>query len=97
MAVTSASVKLLLASLSVKVTTVVWPVAKLVRSALRAMVGAVVSACAVLVGMLTMLVLPTPVSEPSVLKLPAASLNLKLSTLTVLVVVLPALGVKVAV
>ena len=91
----SARLKSVLASLSVKVMVSVSPALRLTVGLVRAiaMVGAVVSGGKVLVTMLTVLL----ASVPSVLALPAASANLALATCTTLVMMLLALGVKVAV
>ena len=91
------AVKSALASDNVKVTTAVCPAARVVWSEVMATVGGTLSGPVVLVVMVTMLVVVGLVSAPSALKLPAASLNLVLATLTVLLTVLLALGVKVAV
>ena len=83
-----------MASLSVKVSVAVSSALSAVLSLVMVMVGAVVSVTTtVLTVMLTLLL----ASAPSVLALPAASVNLPLETLTVAAVVLLAVGVNVAV
>ena len=89
--VTSAKVRSLLGSLSVKVMVAVSPGRKAVLSLLRAMVGGVLSRVSML--RVTWLL----ASAPSALKLPLASLNLAEATLMTASALLPALGVKVAV
>ena len=90
--VTSLETKLEDASLSVKEMAAVLPEVKLEVLDEAAMVGGVVSAATVLTVMVTVLL----ASEPSVLALPAASVNLPLETLTEPAVVLFVSGVKVA-
>lgn len=89
MTVTSAAEKSVLDSLSVKVMVAVWPLVNVVLSLLTAMVGGVLSAGEMLMD--TELL----ASAPSLLKLPAASENLFVST-TKAALEAPAVGVKVA-
>ena len=90
----SVALKSVAAFVSVKPITAVSPASSAVLSLVMVMVGAVVSVTTtVLTVMLTLLL----ASAPSVLALPAASVNLPLETLTVAAVVLLAVGVNVAV
>ena len=86
--VTSEAVKVVDASLRVKVIVVVSPAIKLVLLALTETVGATVS---------TAIETKLFASEPSALALPATSMNTPLATLTMPLAVLLAVGVKVAV
>ena len=89
----SDTVKLLVASLTTKVSVAEPPAARLDLSLLTVTVGAVLSAGAVLTAMVTVLLL----SDPSALRLPAASENTPLATRTTPLVVLLAVGVNKAV
>ena len=86
--VTSEAVKVVDASLRVKVIVVVSPTIKLVLLALTETVGATVS---------TTIESKLFASEPSEFALPAASMNTPLATLTTPLAVLFAVGIKVAV
>ena len=90
---TSLEMKLAEDSLRVKVRFAVPPVVKVDESLETAMVGGVVSAGTVFTVIVTVLL----VSDPSALTLPAASAKTPLATLTTPLVVLLAVGVKVAV
>ena len=79
-------------SLIAKVNVAVCPIVRLDRLLVMAIVGGVVSAGTVLTVIETVLF----ASDPSTLKLPAASENFLLPTLTTPGVVLLAVGVKVA-
>ena len=90
---TSLAAKLLDDSLKVKVMVAVCEPLRLVELEVIVIVGAVVSACTVLTAMVTVLLL----SDPSTLRLPAASENTPLATRTTPLVVLLAVGVNKAV
>ena len=79
-------------SLNAKPTDAVWPLAKLDWLLEIAMVGGIGSSGIVLTEIVTVLF----VSPPSKLKLPAASVNFPLATLTTPFVVLLAFGMNVA-
>ena len=80
-------------SLIAKISVAVWPIVKVERLLAMAIVGGTVSAGTVLTANVTVLF----ASDPSTLKLPAASENLPFATLTMPLAVLLAVGVKVAV
>ena len=88
----SPDVKFVDASDSVKVRVATWPTPKDAMSLTIAIVGTVVSGTTVFTVILTVL----SVSTPSVFTLPAASVNAELATLMTAGVVLPAVGVKMA-
>ena len=88
MTVISAAVKLLLASLRVKVSVATSPVVRLLSLLVMVTVGAVVSAATVLTARLS--------GPAAVLLLPAASVKVLAATLMVAALVLLAVGVKVA-
>ena len=88
-----AAVKVVDASDKVKVRMADWPTAKDAMSLAMAIVGAVVSGTTVFTVMFTVLSL----SAPSVLALPAASVNVELATLMTAGIVLLVAGVKIAV
>jgi hypothetical protein len=79
-------VKSVLGLVRVKVMLAVWPALRVLTSLLMEMLGGAVS-----LAMLRLLL----ASAPSLLALPAASVNLSLVTLIWPVVVVPAVGVKV--
>ena len=87
-ATTSATVKVVDASLRVNVTVVVSPAIKLLLLALKAIVGKTVS---------TAIETKLLASDPSVFKLPAASVKIPLDKLTVPLAVLLIVGVNKAV